>query len=447
MFYSQMTEVVREKVCLRSLERFASRLDEYLSLEPSLDKEKDAEAAASQGPPQEDQGKAPDPVIEDEQSNTIIKKKRALFTHDATALLDLTKAPGGNESGSESDNLSSGCKRGSSQTRIFPPHSQAPKIVISSASLSDGEIENQAGNVLAGKENNGNNGTITQVAESEEEVEVSSSDTEQPPNKVAKVVAALSAEESEEDEMVSGNIPITLKEKDLEQGGTKQKLTPELKEHETDTDSERTATLGTQTRGRKEKEAGKGDEKEVVNETDESQLKHHETDTNSQPAASFGRQKRGRKGKEAGKARGKDFVNETDESDVDSTPKASMRTRGQRQKADSSQSSIGERTVIAETETEEEVEDDTQDQPNNVRGLRKKQAKSAVSIASSRSTRSTRSMATSDLDSSKDSEISTPRKGTKLPAVRSAERITRSTSKRILIPVSQASTSKRGGKK
>ena len=210
VFQTHMMQAVRDKLCLKSLERFGLRLDEWLSKDPELqtekeDNEKDADAEQEIEP-------SSDKNSEEEQNSnaTTIKKKRTLFTHNATTMLDLTRAAG-NESEAETDNVNSSTSKPSSQVNVDMSSNDAPVFKIpGQSSSSEGEqtdpkqirkatILDQVGSEV--------NITVTCADNASENVKRCeiSSDSGQPPKKISKIVPA-SSEESEEDEVVSGNI-------------------------------------------------------------------------------------------------------------------------------------------------------------------------------------------------------------------------------------------------
>ena len=212
LFHTHMMQAVRDKLCLRSLERFGMRLDDWLSKDPELEKGKEEEATEANA--EKEQDKAEDQNSEEEQNinATSIKKKRTLFTHNATTMLDLTKAVE-NESGAESDNGSVPGSKSSSQVKVFA--SPNPVAIVSrkieTSSESDANDSDQS-NPAKGGESEANISIINQHSDVDKGVEieneksdVNSSDSGQPPRKSIKVIAA-SSEESEEEEVVSGNI-------------------------------------------------------------------------------------------------------------------------------------------------------------------------------------------------------------------------------------------------
>ena len=175
LFHTQMTTAVRDKLCLKSLERFGTRLDEWLRKDPELEKEKIEEIIAIEPNPEQEQDKTSDSQSEEELNinATTIKKKRTLFTHNATTMLDLTRAVG-NDSGADSNNSNVSASKSSSQ---------AEKNSETNISIENEEIGN----------------TCTDIEDK------TSSDSGQPPKKLIKIIPA-SSEESEEEEVVSGNI-------------------------------------------------------------------------------------------------------------------------------------------------------------------------------------------------------------------------------------------------
>merc|ERR1719167_811820 len=189
VFQTHMMQAVRDKLCLKSLKRFGLRLDEWLSKDPELqpekeDNEKDADAEQEIEP-------SSDKNSEDEQNGnaTTIKKKRTLFTHNATTMLDLTRAAG-NESETETDNVNSSTSKPSSQVNVDMSPNDAPVFKIpGQSSSSEGEqidpkqvrkatILDQVGSEV--------NITMTCADNASENVKRSeiSSDSGQPPKKI-----------------------------------------------------------------------------------------------------------------------------------------------------------------------------------------------------------------------------------------------------------------------
>merc|ERR1712223_2013899 len=220
VFQGHMMQAVRDKLCLKSLERFGMRLDEWLSKDPESEVEKDENE--KEADVEKEIEPSSDKNSEEEQNDNAIniKKKRTLFTHNATSMLDLTKVVG-NDSEVETDNANSSVSKPSSQINLDGSANTAPVFKVpTSNSSSEGEQTSQKERKKSksiSQIDSEINITVTNAdeslnrleergfrAENVKRVEISS-DSGQPPQKVSKIVA-LSSEESEEDEVVSGNI-------------------------------------------------------------------------------------------------------------------------------------------------------------------------------------------------------------------------------------------------
>ena len=212
VFHTHMMQAVRDKLCLKSLERFGMRLDEWLSKDPELEVDKEEEDKEVDADREVEPSSEKNSEEEENSNATILKKKRTLFTHNATTMLDLTRAVG-NESGGETDAANSSLSKTSSQANLHM--SQNPpvlKITVENSSSEEdqpkskelkvskvlSEINTEISLAVAGSDNKDSDAAI-----SVKRAEISS-ESDQPPKKQSKIVVA-SSEESE-DEVVSGNI-------------------------------------------------------------------------------------------------------------------------------------------------------------------------------------------------------------------------------------------------
>ena len=216
IFHTQMTQAVRDKLSLKSLERFGMRIDEWLTKDPDLGKGTNEENITLDANPTQEQDKGVVAHSEDEQSanTTTVKKKRTLFTHDATTMLDLTRAVE-LESTADSDNGNIIVSESSRQSNLLIRSDIACSLKRKSSSereieASDKDILSSSGpSAHKGKGKNLSTRNEDEVGltvtSDDQQSAANSSEGSQPPRKSLKHTVP-SSEESEEEEVFSGNI-------------------------------------------------------------------------------------------------------------------------------------------------------------------------------------------------------------------------------------------------
>merc|ERR1712226_926440 len=78
VFHTHMMQAVRDKLCLKSLERFGMRLDEWLSKDPELEVDKEEEDKEVDADREVEPSSEKNSEEEENSNATILKKKRTL---------------------------------------------------------------------------------------------------------------------------------------------------------------------------------------------------------------------------------------------------------------------------------------------------------------------------------------------------------------------------------
>ena len=166
----KMLDAVTDKLCLKSLEKFGSRLDDCIVQDPALKEDENKEPEPTQEPEQEREPVAESQPVESAANVTKFGgKKRALFNETCNTLLDLTKqqddpalAPGSPRSKSSRSSGSS-----LSQFRVNGK-SARPPVVEESDAGSGGEVFKEPLKKVA---RNNVSDEVTRVEDSDDEQE------------------------------------------------------------------------------------------------------------------------------------------------------------------------------------------------------------------------------------------------------------------------------------